>query len=281
MDADALETFATIVRAGGFTRAAAKLGTVQSNVTRRIRLLETELGVALFERHARGVRLTKAGQQLLPYADRVANLVLEARHAALGIVPGAPADPLRLGVPETLLAFGLAALAAAEAAELEVGSMPSLMEMTRAARLEASIIAAPDHDWELVAEPAFVEDLVVVTAPGVAALHALTGGRLLVFPEGCCPYRARLEAIVAGRGLRGVRWMELATLDGMLALIAAGAGSTLLPRRVVAIAAAEGRLALHTLRGAESRMEYAWIRRRDAAPSAALQRVMAKVAALA
>lgn len=280
MDADALETFATIVRTGGFTRAAAELGTVQSNVTRRIRLLETELGVALFERHARGVRLTKAGEQLLPYADRIANLVLEARHAALGLVAAEPAQPGRLGAPETLLAFGLAKVAAAEGLELDVGSAPSLIEMVRTRHLDAAIVPGPVHSWELLAEPAFSEELAIVAPPGVAPLHALTAGKLLVFPKGC-PYRSRIEAIVVDRNLRGVQWMELGTLDGMLALIAAGAGSTLLPRRVATAAAAAGRVALPALRGADSTMEFVLVRRRDDAAPAALQRVMAKVAAFA
>jgi DNA-binding transcriptional LysR family regulator len=278
MDADALETFAAIVRTGNFRRAAAELGTVQSNVTRRIRLLESELGVALFERHARGVRLTRAGEQLLPYADRVAGLVLEARHAALGRVAAAPAARVRLGLPETLLAFGLTALAGDDKPKLEIGSPSSLIEMTRSLAIDAAIVAGPLHDWELTAEPLLAEELVLVTAADATALHALTAGKLLVFPEGC-PYRSRLEAIVASRNLRDVRWMELGTLDGMLALIAAGAGSTLLPRRVVAAGAAAGRVALHALRADEATIEYVLVRRRDAAPSAALARVIAKVAA--
>ena len=65
MDAGGLVVFAAVARAGVITKAAQSLNTVQTNVTKRIRLLEAELGVPLFHRHSRGVRLTSAGAQLL------------------------------------------------------------------------------------------------------------------------------------------------------------------------------------------------------------------------
>ena len=71
MELSDLVTFAAVARCGGITRAAGELNTVQSNVTNRIRALETEAGVSLFERHARGMALTDAGRRLLPYAERL------------------------------------------------------------------------------------------------------------------------------------------------------------------------------------------------------------------
>ena len=61
MDAGDLAIFAAAAQAGGMTKAAETLNTVQSNVTQRIRRLEAELGVPLFNRHSRGVTLTSAG----------------------------------------------------------------------------------------------------------------------------------------------------------------------------------------------------------------------------
>jgi DNA-binding transcriptional LysR family regulator len=82
MDAGDLAVFAAAAKAGRITKAAETLHTVQSNVTQRIRRLELELGVPLFNRHSRGVTLTSAGVQLLPYAERINRLLSEAKQAA-------------------------------------------------------------------------------------------------------------------------------------------------------------------------------------------------------
>ena len=81
MDAADLKFFEEVAQSGGMSRAAKKLNTVQSNVTRRIRTLESELNVSLFNRTGRGVSLTPAGEQLLPLAIRVARLIDEAARA--------------------------------------------------------------------------------------------------------------------------------------------------------------------------------------------------------
>src|SRR4051812_46355804 len=81
MDATDLAIFGVVARTGGITRAAQELHMVQSNVTRRVRLLERDLGVPLLHRRSRGVALTAAGQALFPYAARISLLLAEARHA--------------------------------------------------------------------------------------------------------------------------------------------------------------------------------------------------------
>ncbi|HBT43186.1 MAG TPA: LysR family transcriptional regulator, partial [Rhodospirillaceae bacterium] len=75
MELSDLRIFEAVARTGAMNRAAAELHTVQSNVTARVRLLEDGLGAALFERHSRGVRLTPAGERLLPFAKAAARLV--------------------------------------------------------------------------------------------------------------------------------------------------------------------------------------------------------------
>lgn len=71
MELNEIEAFVTITRVGGFTRAATALCISQPAISRRIELLERELGAPLFERLPAGVRLTEAGQAFLPYAQQV------------------------------------------------------------------------------------------------------------------------------------------------------------------------------------------------------------------
>ena len=65
MEMTDLRVFEAVARNGSMNRAALELNTVQSNVTARIRALEREVGVALFQRHVRGVSITPAGRKTL------------------------------------------------------------------------------------------------------------------------------------------------------------------------------------------------------------------------
>src|SRR5881628_1072563 len=69
MEIDQVETFVAIIRRGGFTRAASSLHLSQPAVSRRLDLLERELGRPLFDRTRGGARLTEAGQAFLPHAE--------------------------------------------------------------------------------------------------------------------------------------------------------------------------------------------------------------------
>src|SRR5689334_8765141 len=98
MDLADLHIFRSVVHAGGVTRAAAQLNRVQSNVTTRVRQLETELGVDLFIRAGKRLHLSPAGQLLLDYADRLLDLAQEAREA---LHDERPRGLLRLGAMES------------------------------------------------------------------------------------------------------------------------------------------------------------------------------------
>src|SRR5437868_1198036 len=69
MELDHVEAFLAIVNSGGFTRASSNLHLSQPAISRRIDLLERELGAPLFERVRTGVVLTDAGRAFLPHAE--------------------------------------------------------------------------------------------------------------------------------------------------------------------------------------------------------------------
>jgi LysR family transcriptional regulator, nitrogen assimilation regulatory protein len=71
VDLKQLRYFARIAEFGSFTRAAAELHIAQSALSYQVGELEAELGIALFNRHSRGVTLTDAGSAVLERAHRV------------------------------------------------------------------------------------------------------------------------------------------------------------------------------------------------------------------
>lgn len=90
LNAARLQTFAEVVRQGSISAAALELAYTQSAVSQQIAALEAEAGVALLDRHARGVRLTGAGQALLSHAEGVLAMLQAAEEelAAIGGLRG-------------------------------------------------------------------------------------------------------------------------------------------------------------------------------------------------
>src|SRR5260221_14445485 len=94
MDLSDLHICRSVVEAGGVTRAAEKLNRVQSNVTTRVRQLESELGVDLFGREGKRLHVSPAGKPLVDFASRLLDV---ARGAAEAVHAAKPRGVVRLG----------------------------------------------------------------------------------------------------------------------------------------------------------------------------------------
>jgi DNA-binding transcriptional LysR family regulator len=281
MEFSDLHTFETVARTGAMNRAAAELNTVQSNVTARIRLLEEDLGAALFERHSRGVRLTEAGERLLPFAKQAARLADDARRAVAD--DGVPRGGLTIGSLETTAAMHLSPVLtgfvrAHSAVDLSIrtGTTAELIDDVLENRVEGAFVCGPVDHPNIVAETAFHEDLVAVTAPGVDSLEALIRAsevKIVVLRAGCS-YRRKLEESLAARGVTGLRILEFGTIETIMGCVAAGVGVTLLPRGIARHAADQGRVRLHALPAREGRVTTLFIRRKDGYRTSAMATFM-------
>jgi len=81
MDIHAIQAFLTIVDQGSFSEAAEVLHLTQPAISKRLAALEAQLGVRLIDRSQRELRLTDAGNRLLPHARRIVDEVHNARMA--------------------------------------------------------------------------------------------------------------------------------------------------------------------------------------------------------
>lgn len=111
MDLTQLEMFNAVAEAGSITQAAAKVHRVPSNLTTRLRQLETELGVDLFIRENQRLRLSPAGHNFLRYSQQILTLVDEARSVVAGDEPqglfslGSLESTAAVRIPATLAEF--------------------------------------------------------------------------------------------------------------------------------------------------------------------------------
>jgi len=224
MDAADLRMFQSVASTGSMSKAALALNTVQSNVTARIKSLEDEIGFALFERTNRGVTLTAAGHRLLPFATRAARLLDDAKRAVAD--QGTPSGTLTIGSLDTTAALHLSPVLARFVAaypdvdlSMKTGTTCDLIEQVLDRQIDGAFVCGPVNHPDLVVEPFTREELVILSSAAVTSFEALikkSDLKIIVLKAGCS-YRQQLEAMLARRGIVGVRLLEFGTIEAIVA----------------------------------------------------------------
>lgn len=242
MELHHLRYFVSVARHGNFTRAAEENLVAQPSLSQQIRRLEEEVGAPLFDRSQSPVRLTDAGEALLPHAEAILGQVAAARGAVedrLGLRSGR----LVLGtLPQTgsrLLPLAIAAFRArfpGVAVVLREESTQRLTELALAGETDLTLTTLPVGSPELTAEPLLTEEILLALPPdhplageGRLPLRAVAGDPFLIMKPG---YAFRDLCLDACRkaGFTPRIAFESTQIDTIQAMVAAGLGVTLVPR---------------------------------------------------
>jgi LysR family glycine cleavage system transcriptional activator len=165
---NALVAFESAARLGSFTLASRELHVTQSAISHQVRGLEDELGVRLFERLARALRLTRAGRRL----SRASSEALDALgRATARLQPGARRTLVVSVLPSFAAHWLLPRLDAFQQAhpaiDLRLESTSRLADL-QAGEADLAIRYGPGRHRGLIATRLFAETLFPVCAPGLA-----------------------------------------------------------------------------------------------------------------
>lgn len=238
MDLSDLKIFRTVVEEGGITRAAEKLLRVQSNITTRIKQLEADLGTELFIREGKRLHLAPAGQVLLGYAERLADLAAEARQA---VQLDRPVGLFRLGAMESTAAVRLPGPLAEFGRlypdvdiQLTTGNPTQLATAVLAGEIDAALVAEPIAEASIEQAVAFEEELVLVAKRDhpTITLNQPPPDTVIVFEQGC-PHRMRLDRWYEKSGHLPRQTVQIGSYHALLGCVAAGMGVALVPKSVL------------------------------------------------
>lgn len=245
MDSEALTTFLSVHRSGSVSAAALKLSRTQSAISRRLAVLEAQAGLPLFERVGRRMVLSDAGRALLPYAERVAAALDDAKAAADRVRAGS-SGTLRLAVVGTLADARLAAALQRVRAQhpevdlrLRTATSAEVSALVRAGEATLGLRYFADRADPLQAELVFQEPLVVACAPThrlagrrIARLAQLAGERWLAFadpgPKKGELFARSVFAQFLSRGVADLDWVAIDSLTAQKRLVEAGLGLALI-----------------------------------------------------
>ncbi len=255
MDLRQIEYVVAVARTGHVTQAARELRVAQSALSRQIQQVERELGVRLFDRSTRRLRPTAAGEAFVARGDRLLADV-RALHEEMQRFRGPHRGRVTIGalplvaeqrLPALLCLFH-ALYPGVELALREDNTMP-LLALLEAGQLDLAVVHQLKELFPnglptgLVAEPLFVEELVLIVAsdhalalmepgPGPVSLHALREETFIAFKPGS-GLRPTLLQSCAGVGFEPRIAVESGEVSSVRALVSAGLGIALVPRSAV------------------------------------------------
>lgn len=237
MEMTDLKVFISVAEEGGISRAAKKLDYVQSNVTARIRKLESEIGADLFHRYPKGVRLTEKGAQFRDYALAILSLADEAIRAVQE--KSHPSGPLVIGVVETVTCGNfMNALSDFQSCYPEVslslvtGISSELLSMVMDRRLDGAFVTGDIPPSQLVFEYTVKDEIMLLTSGMAGAYPDLSSARWAVSPIGC-PFRRVLEEWLDSVGILRKNFIEIGSLETLMSCVKSGLACTLLPASVL------------------------------------------------
>ncbi len=235
MSLDRLETLSEVAARGSITEAAKALGLTQPAATRRLQLLEEEIGAPLLARGRKGVRLTETGKLVLAEGEAL----LERYHRLLSDVrklQRLEAGTVRVGggaTAVTALLPGAIRRFRLEHKEIvfevrEAGSRDIAAAVARE-ELELGLVTLPVHSDGLDLRP-LLRDRIVLVAPKDhlfagkrVAPAALNGSPLIGFEAGSAIRRLIDDALLR-RGIAMQIVMELRSIQSILRMVELGLG---------------------------------------------------------
>jgi DNA-binding transcriptional LysR family regulator len=241
-----------VVDEGGFTRAAEARHITQPALSEAVRRLEQELGVALFHRVGRGVRLTAAGEAFVDPARQLVRDVGILR-ASVAAVAGLRSGQLDIASLPTLAVEPLVPLlgrfrhAAPEVTVrlVETEDVAGVAAAVRSGRSELGFTELPSGDDRLVAHPLAEQEILAVCPPATEVparglpVERLASMPLITTPPGTST-RMLVDRALRERNVQPPVAVETAHREAIVPLVLAGAGTCFLPRPQARRAEREG-----------------------------------------
>ncbi|MES2257673.1 MAG: LysR family transcriptional regulator [Pseudomonadota bacterium] len=247
-----LRAFIAVAEEQHFTRAADKLEMSQSSVSTLINELEANLGLRLFDRHTRLLRITQAGADLLPLIKKavsdIDSVILNSSELkALGrgrVSIAASSVQAALLLPRFIQQFSIEYPGVT--VELHDVAEHDVARMVRSGEVDFGIGTEADSRLDLTAQLLSSDAFIVV----MRADHALAGRKELrwrdladiplIGPRQGNPIRERLDATLAAEGIVLSRIHEVYLPLTMVGMVEAGLGVAIMSTAVTRLATALG-----------------------------------------
>jgi len=247
-----LRYFVSAIRLGSVKASAAENFVTAPAVSIQLKLLEEELGSALFVKSAEGLKLTHAGEVFLPHAEELlhkASAVKKLLHrlqlGETGFLKLGSIDAASIYVLPKPLQHFRKHYPGVEIT-VEVTDSSQLLRLLEKDKIELAIVTLPIPELDWVGVPIFDDPMLLVVHPTYAltrkpSLAELADGHLITYPSDSTT-RQLIDQVFIDNGHKLKPAMELSSPEAMKCLTQAGLGACILPERIVAAEIKRGSL---------------------------------------
>ena len=282
-----LRTFVAVAKEGNLSRAAKSLATSQPAISAQIKALEDELGIALFERSAKGMSLTGEGQHLLEEAQRTLSSASELLEEARRL-RGQPDGTVRIGAPPdpTTLRIGELLSQAAQRfpylqIQLHHASSVAIRRDLLSGNLDCGFVLGPTE--EKLDRATLSPVRLVVAVPSRCAIHdhsnwdELCELAWIATPDGC-PFQVLGRELFRKLGRAPRTSCQVDIESTVVEAISSGLGASLLHEKTASLAQSQGRCRIWP--GASIATEYAFVWPKSRAQESAVSAMAGLVRAM-
>lgn len=250
-----LQTFITIARLEGFTKAAEHLGYAQSTITAHIQILEEEIGKPLFDRLGKRVILTHTGKQLVPYAKQMLDIYKEIQ--VLAYDENEVVGDLVIGVSESLTIYRLGEslknykkLYPKVNLILKSAKCSELRNQLYQGEIDLMMTIEPEIDeTDLVVKNLEDEEMVLVASPEIDLEHlAEDFEQGIILSEEGCKTRIAFEQYLKKKDIKYANPIELSSIEGIKSCVINKLGISVVPYYTVEKEIGLGQLNYMTLK---------------------------------
>ena len=268
-----LRIFTEVCACKSVTGAAKKLYLAQPSVSLDIRELENHYGVKLFDRIARRLDLTEAGQRLLAYATQIIAL-FDDMERDVGQFDGqrvSIATSLTIG---TCLLPSLARQFSRIHPEIELHAMiensERVIEGVLSNHYDLALVEAVSDEPQLLAEQLMPDELAAICSPDHPLLLNKAGicaedfaAQRIIMREKGSGTRELFDSVMLVHNMKIKPFWESANTQAIIAAVSAGIGISVLPERLLSEALAEGKICKLHLSGISFKRSFYLIRHRN------------------
>ncbi len=272
-----VRTFITVAEHGNLTKAALLLHVTQPAVSGHLKSLEQSLNLKLFERVSTGVRLTKAGQLLLPKAQAILTAANEFRHAARSL-SGQPTGKARVGTIldpsfirlgqfmssvidlyswlEIELAHGVSTWAIEQVCN---GSLDAAFFMGQLTRAQVHAVGLTEMAYRVVAPPAWKDKVEHANGEAIAALPWIRAPHM-------SPHLQMMGELFAKYELEPPKVVDADQEQTIASLVAAGVGLGLMREDLAFAAQSAGEVCVWREARPTTTLSFIYLRERESDP---------------